>query len=215
MRFPARGLYAITQTDNKSGNTIIVEVEAAIRGGAVIVQYRDKNPADALFLARELVKICHRHKVPLIINDDVELAARAGADGVHIGKEDGAIAQARKRLGNDAIIGVSCYDFVERAIEAQAQGATYVAFGRFFPSSSKPLAAPAKIETLQQAKLLLTIPIVAIGGILPENGAQLLAAGADLLAVIGGLFDINRNNQPGLIRHYLIVRNLIYMVRDD
>ena len=192
MRFPARGLYAITQTDNKSGDTIIAEVKAAIRGGAVMVQYRDKNPVDALFLARELVKICHQYNVPLIINDDVELAARAGADGVHIGKEDGAIAQARKHLGNDAIIGVSCYDFVERAIDAGVQGATYFAFGRFFPSSSKPLAAPAKIETLQQAKVLLNIPIVAIGGILPENGAQLLAAGADLLAVIGGLFD----NQP-------------------
>jgi len=189
MRFPARGLYAITQTDNKSGDTIIAEVKAAIRGGAVMVQYRDKNPVDALYLARELVKICHRHNVPLIINDDVELAVRAGADGVHIGKEDGAIVQARQHLGEDAIIGVSCYDFVERAIEAQAQGATYVAFGRFFPSSSKPLAAPARIETLQQAKRLLNIPIVAIGGILPENGAQLLAAGADLLAVIGGLFD--------------------------
>ena len=189
MRFPARGLYAITQTDNKTTDTIINEVKAAIRGGAAIVQYRDKNPCDALLLARELVKICHQYEVPLIINDDVELAARTGADGVHIGKEDGAIAQARKRLGNDAIIGVSCYDFVERAIEAQAQGATYVAFGRFFPSSSKPLAAPAKIETLQQAKRLLNIPIVAIGGILPENGAQLLAAGADVLAVIGGLFD--------------------------
>jgi len=112
MRFPAHGLYAITQTHNKSGDTIINEVEAAIRGGAVIVQYRDKNPADALFLARELVKICHKHKVPLIINDDVELAAGAGADGVHIGKEDGAIAHARKRLGSDAIIGVSCYNFV-------------------------------------------------------------------------------------------------------
>ncbi len=189
MRFPASGLYAITQTDNKSGDTIIAEVGAAIRGGAVIVQYRDKNPADALFLARELIKICHRHNVPLIINDDVELAARTGADGVHIGKDDGAIAQAREQLGDEAIIGVSCYNFVERAIEAQAQGATYVAFGRFFPSSSKPLAAPAKIETLQQAKRLLNIPIVAIGGILPENGAQLLAAGADLLAVIGGLFE--------------------------
>ena len=189
MRFPARGLYAITQTDNKSGDIIINEVEAAIRGGAVIVQYRDKNPADALILARELVKICHRHKVPLIINDDVELAARVGADGVHIGKEDGAIALARMRLGKDAIIGVSCYDLVERALDAQGQGATYIAFGRFFPSSSKPLAAPARIETLQQAKRLLDIPIVAIGGILPENGAQLLAAGADLLAVIGGLFD--------------------------
>ena len=189
MRFPVRGLYAITQTDNKSGDTIINEVIAAIRGGAVIVQYRDKNPTDAIFLAKALVKVCHRHKVPLIINDDVELAARVGADGVHIGKEDGAIAQARKHLGDDAIIGVSCYDFVEQALDAQGQGATYVAFGRFFPSSSKPLAAPAQIETLQQAKLLLNIPIVAIGGILPENGAQLLTAGADLLAVIGGLFE--------------------------
>jgi len=189
MRFPAHGLYAITQTDNKSGDTIINEVEAAIRGGAVIVQYRDKNPTDALSLAIELVKICHKHKVPLIINDDVELAANAGADGVHIGKEDCAIAHARKSLGSDTIIGVSCYNFVEKALEAQRQGATYVAFGRFYPSSSKPLAAPAKIETLQQAKLALKIPIVAIGGILPENGAELLAAGADLLAVIGGLFE--------------------------
>jgi thiamine-phosphate pyrophosphorylase len=189
MRFPARGLYAITQTENKSGDTIINEVEAAIRGGAVIVQYRDKNPADALFLARELVKLCHQHDVPLIINDDIELAARVGADGVHIGKEDGAIAQARKLLGEDAIIGVSCYDFVEQALDAQGQGATYVAFGRFFASSTKPLAAPAQIKKLRQAKFLLDIPIVAIGGILPENGAQLLAAGAGLLAVIGGLFD--------------------------
>lgn len=193
MRFPARGLYAVTQTDNKSANTIIFEVEAAIRGGAVVVQYRDKHPADGLFLASELVKTCHRHNVPLIINDDIELAARSGADGVHIGREDEAIEQARKRLGADAIIGVSCYDLVERAIEAQAQGATYVAFGRFFPSTSKPLAAPAKIETLIQAKQLLKIPIVAIGGIMPENGAQLLAAGADLLAAIGGLFG---NNLP-------------------
>ena len=188
MRFPARGLYAITKTDNKSGDTIINEVAAAIRGGAVIVQYRDKNPADAHFLAKELVKTCHRYKVPLIINDDVDLAACVGADGVHIGKEDGAIAEARKHLGDDAIIGVSCYDFVERALDAQGQGATYVAFGRFFPSYSKPLAVPAKIKTLRKAKFLLDIPIVAIGGILPENGAQLLTAGADLLAVIGGVF---------------------------
>jgi len=189
MRFPARGLYAITQTDNKSGDTIINDVISAIKGGAVLVQYRDKNPLDAVFLASELVKICHQHQVPLIINDDVELAAKVGADGVHIGKEDGAIAQARRRLGADAIIGVSCYNFVEQALDAQNQGATYVAFGRFFPSTSKPLAAPAQIETLRQAKRLLTLPIVAIGGILPENGAPLLAAGADFLAVIGGLFE--------------------------
>jgi thiamine-phosphate pyrophosphorylase len=189
MRFPARGLYAITQTGNKSADTVINEVIAAIKGGAVIVQYRDKSPRDALFLAKELVKVCHRFNVPLIINDDIELAVLSGADGVHIGKEDGAIAEARMRLGKNAIIGVSCYDFVGRAIIAEGRGATYIAFGRFFPSSSKPLAAPARIETLQQAKRLLKIPIVAIGGILPENGASLLAAGADLLAVIGGLFD--------------------------
>jgi thiamine-phosphate pyrophosphorylase len=189
MKFPASGLYAITQTDNKSADTILSEVAAAIRGGAGVVQYRDKNPVDAVFLGRELVKICHQHQVPLLINDDVELAALTGADGVHIGKDDGHIAEARKHLGDDAIIGVSCYDSVERAIDAQKHGATYVAFGRFFPSGSKPLAAPAHIETLQKARLALHVPIVAIGGILPENGAQLIAAGADVLAVIGGIFD--------------------------
>jgi len=189
MKFPARGLYAITQTDNKSAETIVNEVAAAIRGGALIVQYRDKNPVDAPGLARALVKICHQHHVPLVINDDMALAGQVGADGVHLGRHDGNIKEARKMLGDDAIIGVSCYNAIALALDAQSQGASYVAFGRFFPSSSKPLAAPADIETLQKAKLELTIPVVAIGGILPENGARLLAAGADMLAVIGGLFD--------------------------
>ena len=189
MRFPARGLYAITQTDHKSADLIINEVIAAIKGGAVVVQYRDKNPSDAIYLASELLKVCHRSNVPLLINDDVELAANIGADGVHIGKEDGAIAQARSRLGAKAIIGVSCYNFVDQAVDAERQGATYVAFGRFFPSTSKPLAAPAQLETLRQARLKVSVPIVAIGGILPDNGGQLLTAGADLLAVIGGLFE--------------------------
>ncbi len=189
MRFPAKGLYAITQTDNKSAETIIKEVVAAIKGGAVVVQYRDKNPLDAIALAAQLVKVCHEYHVPLLINDDVDLAIAVGADGVHIGKEDGAIAYARDRLGAEAIIGASCYNAVERALEAQAQGATYVAFGRFFPSNSKPLAAPAELTTLQAAKLKISVPTVAIGGILPENAGQLLNAGADLLAVIGGLFD--------------------------
>lgn len=188
MKFPARGLYAITQTDNKSPETVIAEVEAALRGGAAVVQYRDKNPVDALYLARELVKLCHRHDVPLLVNDDIELALQTGADGVHLGKDDGHIVEARQRLGAAAIIGISCYNSVERAMEAETHGATYAAFGRFFPSSSKPLAAPAQLETLRQAKQALNIPIVAIGGILPENGAQLLEAGADLLAVIGGIF---------------------------
>jgi thiamine-phosphate pyrophosphorylase len=189
MRFPSRGLYAITQTEHKSPSTVIKEVTAAIRGGAVLVQYRDKNPEDALFLATALMDVCRQHQVPLIINDHINLAAAVSADGVHLGKDDGEIALARKELGGQAIIGVSCYDSLERALSAQQQGADYVAFGRFFPSSSKPLAAPATIATLLQAKQILAIPIVAIGGILPENGKALLAAGADFLAVIGGLFE--------------------------
>jgi thiamine-phosphate pyrophosphorylase len=192
--FPARGLYAITQTQNsqikpKSSDALIGAVAAAIRGGATVVQYRDKNPTDAPFVARELVKICHQNNIPLIINDDIELAILSNADGVHLGKDDGEIIEARKRLGNPAIIGVSCYNSVERALTAQALGANYVAFGRFFPSSSKPLSATADIDTLRQAKAAVHIPIVAIGGILPENGEQLLVAGANLLAVIGGIFD--------------------------
>ena len=189
MKFPAFGLYAITQTENKSYTQVIAEVAAAIKGGAVVIQYRDKNPADAVYLATELLNLCHSQNVPFIINDDIELAAKIGADGVHLGKHDGDIAQAKQRLGADAIIGVSCYNDPNLAIAAAQQGVAYAAFGRFFPSNSKPLAAPAKIETLQQAKKLLDIPIVAIGGILPENGEILLNAGADLLAVIGGVFD--------------------------
>ena len=189
MIFPNSGLYAITQTEHKSCDAIVLEVEAALRGGAVVVQYRDKHPLDADHLASRLLKLCQHYKVPLLINDDVELALRVGADGVHIGRDDGDIKRARQRLGEQAIIGVSCYDSVEHAQQAQNEGATYVAFGRFFPSSSKPLALPANIQTLRMAKQVLTIPIVAIGGIVPENGPLLLEAGADLLAVIGGLFD--------------------------
>jgi thiamine-phosphate pyrophosphorylase len=192
--FPNRGLYAITQTQNnqnkpESFDAFFEAVVAAIRGGAAVVQYRDKNPVDATYVARELVKICHQHNIPLIINDDVELALLSKADGVHLGKEDSDITEARKRLGDAAIIGVSCYNSVERALAAQTLDASYVAFGRFYPSSSKPLAAPANIETLRKAKSAIQLPIVAIGGILPENGGQLLTAGANLLAVIGGVFD--------------------------
>lgn len=198
MQFPTRGLYAITQTEHKTIETIIAEVESAIRGGVVAVQYRDKNPIDAPLLATELLKLCHYHDLPLIINDNIELAAKIGADGVHLGRDDKAIAVARDCLTKNAIIGVSCYDSVERAINAQAQGASYVAFGRFFPSNSKPLAAPAHIETLIHAKSLLSIPIVAIGGILPDNALPLLTAGAEVLAVIGGIFDGQTPEQNAL-----------------
>lgn len=195
MKFPRRGLYAITQTEGKTPAQIIAAVEAALQGGAVVVQYRDKNPLDAPTLAGQLQQLCQRYQVPLIINDDVELAQRIGAAGVHLGRDDGDIAAARQQLGEQAIIGVSCYNCVETAAQKIAQGADYVAFGRFFPSNSKPLAAPAQIDTLRTAKQRLAVPIVAIGGILPENAAALLEAGADVLAVIGGIFDSDNPKQ--------------------
>jgi len=193
MKFPERGLYAITQADGKSSEAVIEQISSAIKGGAAVIQYRDKSSVDLdrLYLAKRLLSICKQHKVPLIINDDADLALQIGADGVHIGKDDGGITQAREKLGSNAIIGLSCYDDLTLSLQAQSNGADYVAFGRFFPSNSKPLALPAHLETLQQAKKKINIPIVAIGGILPENGGQLLDAGANVLAVIDGLFASN------------------------
>jgi thiamine-phosphate pyrophosphorylase len=191
MPFPISGLYAVTQTENKTAEQIVEDVSAAIRGGVKVLQYRDKNPIDSYAIAQELLKICRRHNIPLLINDDIELAIKVKADGVHLGKDDSDLKVARQRLGKNAIIGVSCYNSLERALAAQTNGATYVAFGRFFPSNSKPLASPTDIQILHKAKREITIPIVAIGGIMPENGGQLLKAGADLLAVIGGIFDKN------------------------
>ncbi|MBS3964625.1 MAG: thiamine phosphate synthase [Methylomonas sp.] len=189
MKFPPRGLYAITQTEHKTPDQIVQAVEAALQGGAVVVQYRDKQPVDAVELAIRLRVVCHGYGAPLIVNDSIDLALQMGADGVHLGRGDGDIAEARARLGEGAIIGVSCYDDIAKAEQAVANGADYVAFGRFFASGTKPLAAPAGIETLRLAKQRLRVPVVAIGGIVPSNAGQLLVAGADLLAVIGGVFD--------------------------
>lgn len=193
MKFPSSGLYAITQTNGKTSATIIDEVSLAIKGGACVIQYRNKqssSPTAKVELAKQLLAICKSHNIPLIINDDAELAQAIGADGVHIGKHDDEIISCRQLLGSKAIIGVSCYDDINAALKTQAQGADYIAFGRFFPSSSKPLASLAHTNTLQLAKKQIKLPIVAIGGILPENGAQLLDAGANVLAVIGGIFDV-------------------------
>ncbi len=191
MIFPSTGLYAITQTENKTPDNIIQDVSEALKGGAQVIQYRDKNPQDQVYLAKQLLKICKQYHVPLLINDNAELAYQVGADGVHIGKYDDSLTTARKILGPKAIIGQSCYDDINLAVQAEKKGADYVAFGRFFPSNSKPLALPAHIATLRLAKAQIKVPIVAIGGILPDNGADLLLAGANLLAVIGGIFDHN------------------------
>ena len=159
-------------------------------GGARVIQYRDKrgDPAGRAAIAHELNRLCVEHGAPLLINDDVALAAEVGAAGVHIGRDDADLARTRAQLGDAAIIGVSCYNELERALTAQAGGADYVAFGRFFPSHTKPNAVQATTALLYAARTRLDIPIVAIGGITPENGATLLEAGADALAVIEGVF---------------------------
>ena len=188
-----RGLYAITPECSAPG-LLAQQVELAIAGGARVIQYRDKSGEGTidqerrLAEARALRAICHRAGVPLIVNDDATLAAAVAADGVHLGRDDGSPAEARRLLGPEAIIGVSCYNRLELAEAAQAAGASYVAFGSFFPSSTKPLAVRADLDLLRRARQHLRLPLVAIGGITPENGAALIAAGADLLAVVSGVF---------------------------
>lgn len=189
IKFPSQGLYAITQTEGKIPETILNEVSLALKGGVSVVQYRDKTPNDdGITLAKALLTLCHQFNVPLLINDNVKLAQTIGADGVHLGKDDGDILSARQQLGANAIIGVSCYDDVTTALHAEKLGVDYVAFGRFYPSASKPNAPTAHLKTLRLAKEKINLPIVAIGGILPSNGQTLLQAGADILAVIDGLF---------------------------
>jgi thiamine-phosphate pyrophosphorylase len=186
--FPSQGLYVITRDLESDRSTLIGEVRSALLGGAGVVQYRAKDGRSTSVEALSLLEVCRDLDVPLIINDDVALAVEIGADGVHLGRDDGGLASAREALGPQAIIGVSCYDDLTRAMDAQKAGASYVAFGRFFPSLTKPSAPCASLDTLRLARSQLDIPIVAIGGITLENGETLISAGADLLAVIEGVF---------------------------
>jgi len=183
---PARGLYAITDGPRPD---LHAAVERALQGGAAIVQYRDKSGDGERRRAEgtDLLALCRRFGVPLIVNDDVELAATIGADGVHLGERDGDVDAARARMGAAAIIGVSCYDSLDRARQLAGSGADYLAFGAFFPSPTKPLARHAHTDLLHDAKAL-GLPLVAIGGITPDNAQPLIEAGADFIAAISGVF---------------------------
>jgi thiamine-phosphate pyrophosphorylase len=200
------GLYAITDSRLTPGTSLLERVDQAIAGGATVIQYRDKLASDSerYTQASGLAELCHRRQVTLIINDDAALAAAVGAHGVHLGKSDCTVEAARTRLGNDALIGVSCYNRMERAREAVAQGASYVAFGRFFASRSKPDAQPADTGLLSTARRELDVPVVAIGGITPDNADTLIAAGANLLAVIHGVFGQSdvQAAAAGYMRHF-------------
>lgn len=183
-----RGLYAITDSQLLAGR-FLSYVEAALAGGVCLLQYRDKSDDAARRLreAEGLAKLCERYGTQLVINDDAELAARLGV-GVHLGQTDGPLTPARALLGRDAIIGSTCHAQLELAEQAAAEGASYVAFGRFFNSVTKPGAPAADLALLGQARARVQLPIAVIGGITLDNAAPLVAQGADLLAVIHGLF---------------------------
>ncbi|WP_298135265.1 thiamine phosphate synthase [Acidiferrobacter sp.] len=180
------GLYAITDAAccRPEG---LARVRAALSGGARVLQLRCKAPGLTVDAAQTLVAAGHAFGIPVLINDDVELAYAAGADGVHLGRDDATVESARARLGPRAIIGASCYADLDRARDMAARGADYLAFGSFYPSRTKPHAVRAHPSLLSAARPLGR-PLVAIGGILPDNGRALIAAGASALAVVDGIF---------------------------
>ena len=187
---PARGLYAITSAADVDPDRLVSRVGAAIDGGAVMIQYRAKARTDRerRTAAARLLGLCRARRVPLIVNDDPILAAEVGADGVHVGRDDGDVRSARRIVGSRSIVGTSCYDRLDLALAAADDGATYVAFGSFFASPTKPHAVPAPTGLLSSARDRLDVPVVAIGGITADNGTSLIEAGARFLAAIDGVF---------------------------
>jgi thiamine-phosphate pyrophosphorylase len=186
---PIKGLYAITPDESDTAE-LVRKVRLALSGGARVLQYRNKTASTELKLeqAGALRELTRGFSVPLIINDDALLARQVDADGVHLGDADGSLIAARALLGSDRLIGLSCYNRAELAYQAARQGADYVAFGSFFASTVKPGAVAAAPDLLREARRKIAIPLVAIGGITADNGAQLLQAGADALAVISAIF---------------------------
>ena len=184
------GLYALTPDLDDTG-ALSAQVAAALAGGASAIQYRNKTATQPRKLeqAKVLRAMCEARGAVFIVNDDVELARAVRADGVHLGRDDASVAQARTRLGPSAVIGVSCYDSIERAGQAVVEGASYIAFGSFHPSAVKPDAVRAQPRLLTSAKARWPITVVAIGGITAANAPPLVAAGADALAVISAVFD--------------------------
>ncbi|MAR91426.1 MAG: thiamine phosphate synthase [Pseudomonadota bacterium] len=185
-----RGLYAITDPHLTPGATLLHQVQGALRGGARVIQYRDKSnaPAIRLQMARQLRELTHSHGALLIINDDLELCLQCGADGVHLGQDDMPLREARQQLGRSHILGATCHGSLALAESALSAGANYLAFGRFFPSRTKPDAKPAQLQELAPFIANCPVPTVAIGGITLNNAGPLLDAGFQMLAVVADLF---------------------------
>ena len=184
------GLYAVTP-EVADSIVLVGKIEAALRGGARVIQYRSKSTDDSLRReqAAAIARLCRARDALFIVNDSATLAHEVDADGVHLGRNDGDVTAARAVLGPAKLIGVSCYDELTRARAAQSNGADYVAFGSFFPSATKPLAVRADMELLRRAVLEISLPVVAIGGINEDNAGRLIAAGAAAIAVVSALFD--------------------------
>jgi thiamine-phosphate pyrophosphorylase len=197
--FPA-GLYALTP-DDPDTQALVAKVRAAIAGGAAAVQYRYKpaDPARRTEQARALAALCRAASIPLVVNDDIELALAVDAAGVHLGRDDGDLAAARRLLGPGRLLGASCYDRLERAEGAVAAGADYVAFGSVFASPTKPAAVRAPLALLGAARRLGR-PVVAIGGITLETAREVISAGAASVAVISDLFVVDPVDR---VRQYL------------
>lgn len=191
-----RGLYAITDSKLLSDGRLLPYAEAALKGGARLLQYRDKSSDDRRRLreAEALRELCARHGAQLIINDDAELAARLGV-GLHLGQDDGSLAVARALLGRQAIIGATCHARLDLAEQAVREGASYIAFGRFFDSHTKPGAPAATPEMLEQARQRFSLPITVIGGVTLDNAPDLIARGASLIAVVHALFAADSSSE--------------------
>jgi thiamine-phosphate pyrophosphorylase len=191
VNYPLKGLYAITDKKLIPRKSFVEMVEKAIRGGAKIIQLREKDtPEEEIIrLGHGLLEVTRRYGVPLIINDSPKLAREIGADGVHLGREDPAIFEARGLLGSKAIVGVSCYGDIERGLRAEREGADYVVFGTPFFTPTKPDRKPTPFEVLREAKRKITkVPVFAIGGITKENTKLVLETGVDGIAVITSVF---------------------------
>ena len=185
-----KGLYAITDEHLITEDNFRQSIESALQGGSRIIQYRDKsNDQIKRFQQAELLQsLCTQHHATCIINDDIKLAKAIKADGVHLGKADVSLSDARQALGEKIIIGISCYDDLDIAIEAEKNDADYVAFGAMFASPTKPDASNTSPELIATAKQQLSIPVCAIGGITEKNIQQVIHQGADMAAVISRLF---------------------------
>jgi len=191
-----RGVYAITP-DEENTDILLAKVEAALQGGIDVLQYRNKRASHKLQTqqARQLLPLCRHYQTPLIINDSIKLCLTLDADGVHLGADDGNLADARARLGDAKILGASCYNRLDLAVAAARADADYAAFGACFASGTKPNAPVAPLSLFAEAKRQIDIPLVAIGGVTLQNAGLAVGAGADAVAVVGALFNVNNNAQ--------------------